>query len=296
MEWSAVDSPDIDGVGPISSVTPLRGGWSTSRTLLVQGTEGFAVLKRWDLESQSRARAEAASLQRLHEAGLSIAPEPRRVNGSFVAQGPRDEMWTAAEYVRGEHPTGPSTNRNRARLAQLIAQFHISVESDSSRLVELLEPWRGFLEPPAAEMVDTARRAVSGLVPSALELPRAHVHGDMNHGNLIETSSGLRVIDHEFARIDVRMLEFASLRVPNRTTAGELAVVSREYQNDVIREYGGRSPLDDEETRLLPSINLMYLLLIARDLCAQGDSALSRIRSAVQAVLLEVLAEDMNRL
>jgi Ser/Thr protein kinase RdoA (MazF antagonist) len=226
---------------------------------------------------RDRVHAEIAFTSHLETQKFTHYPALlRTLDGSPHFEEPNGLIWTAYEYIEGgpvapEEPTGP------ALMGHILADLHqLSAPPDPgpSRLAtfpELSNEVR-WLVPSAA-----VRRATS-IVLEALsdltELRRSCVHGDFNSQNVILRAGEPMLIDLEFARWDVRLLDFASLVAPWRLASGRFWP-DPSFAAGVARAYGSRGHpvggLDARERELFPTAALAHTLFMVRDLSLAGN-------------------------
>jgi Phosphotransferase enzyme family len=279
----------------------LAGSWG-SRDLIRLFVAGRAdiVVKRWTgADRIARGSREAEILAHLTGMGFRHTPRAVPFGSSIMYRGKGGvTAWTAQEFVPGPAPgrqavADPGFSR---RLGQALAAFHEcgtigpADSGHASRLGELhrLPVLVGGLASPDAELVLRAYERSCRALDDVLVLPRCQLHGDVNLENIIESPSALTLIDLEFARVDIRLLDLAGLAAPGRTADGTVRGAPPQFQRSVAAAYRhalgqGRLAADEAEMSLLPVVSLMHFLLIVADQL--------RLRSPHVSCVLPVVAD-----
>ncbi|NUT19786.1 MAG: phosphotransferase [Hamadaea sp.] len=287
----------IDGVGYIRDVVELPGGWSSGRAMLLDGDRGRAVVKRWPQPMMARGAAESAALLAL--VGSRVAPRPLTINGSLDPLHFASQTITAQEFLEGRppfmhRPIEETTLRAiGARIAEMHATFRPTERAlpVANRLSDAFE----LLRLPAIrrdglfDLIAQGLKMCETSLPALTECSTGHIHGDLNFDNILCDDDGIRFIDFEFARHDLRLLDLAMMRAPLRSAEGTLVVLPPRIQVAVLDGYqaAAQTPFDDHELALLPTVSLMYFLMILRDLVALDSLHWRKVLPAVAQLMRE---------
>lgn len=267
---------------------PMPGSWGSHDVSRVTTDAGTVVVKQWSgPHRMARGLAEAQVLGRLERAAFSRAARPVALAGA-PALVDRDggSAWTAQSYLRGTAVTVRNT-ADRAfadALGALLASFHrrstpqSSPVAVASRLPEirLLPELVGGVPPEDAALAVRAFRLAAAHLDELLTLPTCQLHGDLNFENLIDSAVGPKLIDLEFTRVDVRMLDLAALAAPVRDPDGTLRIIGGRFIRGVLAAYcrelaGDELAPDPTELELLPVLSLTHFLLVLTDQLRAGS-------------------------
>lgn len=260
----------------------LSGSWGTQGVTRIVTDHLDVVMKQWCGERQiAMAIAETTVLTRLADVGFpNVAPVVPLSGAPILLLLEENMAWTARDYFPGRSPTPEALTDSAFShgLGTLLAKFQTALESTGhrpdveSRLVELqlLPDLFHKLSSADSNMVGRAYDLAMGQLDEVLALPCGQLHGDLNLENLIDGPSGLKMIDLEFTRVDVRLLDLAALAAPIRDPTGTLQVApedfirtaSSAYQIELSRDFLAPDP---DEMKLLPVVSLMHFLLILTD-------------------------------
>ena len=261
------------------SVQVLAHPWNIERAYRVRGRNRHdAALKVWQGHAaRQRARSEVGFTLHLEGHGFAQHAALLRTRaGALVLEEPDGLAWTGYEYIDGmavarKQPAGPDL------LGRLLADLH-GLPGPGGRARSRLESFPDLAAEARALVPSTAVRRATAIVLEALEelaeLPRRCVHGDFNPQNVLVRADEPVLIDLEFARWDVRLLDFASLAAPWRSSSGPFevepsfaAAVARAYE----RRAGPGGGLDERERQLFPAAALAHTLFMVRDLTLAGN-------------------------
>jgi Ser/Thr protein kinase RdoA (MazF antagonist) len=118
-------------------------------------------------------------------------------------------------------------------------------------------------------------------------LPRACVHGDVNFDNMILRRDGLVLIDWEFTRHDLRILDLATLVAPKRTSSGRFVMAAPEVFAEAVHGYqaAAQEPLSTLEREMLPVAALAHYLLVLRDTLRLASPHARHVAEVVRTLL-----------
>ncbi|MFI5911831.1 phosphotransferase enzyme family protein [Dactylosporangium sp. NPDC051541] len=262
-------------------ITPLAGPWGHSGVFRA----GAVVLKCWRGPRRERGLVETAQLRSLRAAGFASAPAPVAGRGGWWEYH-RDVLWTAQEYVEPVpgRPAGTAAARIGAVLARLHATEPDPRPGDRSRIDDLAGLDLAAVPAGHAPAVAAALRHVLDRRAELTGLPRGRVHGDVNFDNAILGRGGrLVLIDWEFTRRDVRVLDLATLLAPKRRPDGSFRTAGPALIARIVAGYqaAAAEPLGPDELRLLPAAALAHYLLVLRDVLAAGSPYAAVVAAAV---------------
>jgi Ser/Thr protein kinase RdoA (MazF antagonist) len=301
MSWPNWDelAPEVNDLGKLRTLRPLRGSWSTGKVMLLRGSKGAVVIKRWfGPEEHDRCRAELAVLRELAASQRVVAPRPVAIGGSTEPwSAGSGSLLTAQEFIPGLRLSMRALRSavRPAELGRLIATMQdsavLSRPCSNSRLAELRElPHLSMPAECVRDVLLSAWESVMSRIDEVLGLPHGQVHGDINFENILRSRDGLKLVDFEFSRVDARVLDFAGLRAPTRTRAGHLILVPPTIQSEAVLGFSreSRLPLSKQELRLIPDASLMHFLLVAHDQLAAGGSKIALVLPVITALSTEL--------
>jgi Ser/Thr protein kinase RdoA (MazF antagonist) len=142
-------------------------------------------------------------------------------------------------------------------------------------------------------VLDRARAALAPALESLSTLPYCRIHGDVRLDNLLVDAGELAVIDLEFTRTDLRLLDLVSLLAGHRNPSGALAPLPRRAVDGVVRAYAdavARTELawTEAESALFDTAGAAFLLLVLVDQLRAG--------SVHAASVVPMLARMLERL
>lgn len=268
--------------------TPTGANLGAGRTFRIVVDGATVFMKRAQGRARARLRHEAAATAEVQRLGDGCAPRVRRTCAGALSLDDSDASWAAFEWLEGRtghFEDGPAT-------AQHLAWLHTSAVRFPPKRARVGR--RDTLPPrdalPSPELIQARARAARAQKLLA-NLPRAPVHGDANPNNVVLTSAGVRLVDWEFARRDIRLFDLCAWRARWCAAKGEyelaaepeFAVFTEAYA-DAAAALGFR--LTPEERRLLPDALILYWLMIFRDLSATPGGAIpaAAVRPVLHAV------------
>jgi hypothetical protein len=273
----ALSLPDSGGEAAL-----MPGRWPSDDVgLLVVGSTGV-VVKRWiGPEREARGCAEALMLVRLAERGFTAVARPVALGGSWWMRSRSPAaLWTAQELVPGEVPSVHEIGAGLGeRLGTLLGAFHLAAAdpgpttSAQSRLLRSDRWLTDDIRPlgPGRRVVAALRQAVSEHLGTLTAMPYCHIHGDVRLDNMVATPDRIALIDLEFTRVDLRLLDLASLAGGVRSAAGELSLLPLAVLEPALDAYhdavaGTGLAMSGPERASLPFATAAFFLLVLHDL------------------------------
>ncbi|WP_406205517.1 aminoglycoside phosphotransferase family protein [Kitasatospora sp. NBC_01560] len=260
----------------------LSGSWGSRNLARVTTEQLDVVVKRWQGSRRlAMAAAETSALTTLASAGFHQVARVVALGGAPVLHPPGAHCaWTAQEYLQGLAPPRHAVGDQRfsRELGTVLARFHLALARPGhllhagSRLdeLQLLPELTGLLPPTEAALVGAAFDLAVSRMEEVLAFPLGLLHGDLNLENLLQGPNGLQLIDLEFSRVDVRLLDLAALAAPTRDSAGRLQLAPEGFVRSVGSAYqeelnGTGIRPDSTQLALLPIVSLLHFLLILTD-------------------------------
>jgi Ser/Thr protein kinase RdoA (MazF antagonist) len=254
-----------------ATIEPLPHPWALERVYRLRSpNRPDCVLKAWQGPAvRSRVRSEIRFTQHLEgEAFGHHAALLRTRSGTPVIEERDGLTWTAYEYLEGVSMV-PGDPTCPVLMGYLLADLHqvpAPPEPGPSRLETFPELSGEVRELVPSRAVRQATSIVLDSLGDLIELPRRCIHGDFNPQNVIVRAGQPLLIDLEFSRWDLRLLDFASLVAPWRLASGPFRVDSS-FAPGVARAYGLRGGrLEPRERELFPAAALAHTLFMIRDL------------------------------
>jgi thiamine kinase-like enzyme len=285
-------------------ITALAGPWGHNGVFLVDGPGKRFVLKQWREEDRiRRGRAEVVQLIRLTQHGFRAAPRPLPVGADWSLTADDGTLWTAQEYIEANRSVHPAASRGAmaSRIGAVLADLHVRTEplhaGPPARIRELADLDLSTVPGEFRSTVATARQVVLDERERLATLPHGCLHGDVNFDNMILGERGLVLIDWEFTRRDLRILDLATLRAPIRTTSGRFVTVPPGRFAAMVRDYQrvADPPLSPLELELLPTAALMHYLLVVRDTIARASRHVGAAVAVARRLLRDVVAHRARR-
>lgn len=136
------------------------------------------------------------------------------------------------------------------------------------------------------------RRVVTLLTNDAgllASLPTVWIHGDLNFSNVLLTKGGVRLVDFEHARSDIRILDLAALTAPLRDTQDGALCHAPDLSDEILIRSANAQldpPLSERERELFPSAVILHLLRIFRDVTRKDARAAKVVLPALEAAMI----------
>jgi Ser/Thr protein kinase RdoA (MazF antagonist) len=255
-------------------------------------------------ERAARGRAEAVLLRRLADRGFraAAAPVPFAAGALWYAPEPAGPQWTAQAFLPGRHPSATDARDAgfAGRMGRLLAALHLAASSPlppagGTRLAEGVRPLPAgtVVLPDVRVVLDRARAVVEPALEALDALPHCQIHGDVRLDNLLVDAGELAVIDLEFTRVDLRLLDVVSLVAGDRDRSGRLVPLPSRTVGSVLRAYvdtvaGTDLAWTEAESALFDTAAVAFLLLVLVDQLRAGSTQVAGV-AAVLARLLERL-------
>jgi Ser/Thr protein kinase RdoA (MazF antagonist) len=276
----------------INGVPSLVGGrWAHDRVWRVCGDGEEFAIKRWLGDAQvSRLLSEVSVTKALILGGVCHLAAPLRTASTGLAG---DVSWSLYPWIKGRPflPHSECGGHYEAQLCELLARIH-AVSSCSMpanpRLESILEDRLGnghgeLLYGFPDGIVSCVRRLAERRGKEIASLTKTLIHGDVNFDNVIIAGDELFLLDFEFARKDVALIDLALLWAPARDDSGGFIPLDREVYERCIDRYRAVSPIPKEEVELLPLVTLLFQFLILRDLLQSESPYVRSVRELVSA-------------
>ncbi|MEW2592247.1 phosphotransferase [Micromonospora aurantiaca] len=291
-------------LGRPKQITPLAGPWGPNGVFQVAAGHSLFVLKRWQgADRIRRGTAETTQLVYLRQAGFTAAPAPLPYGATWWRSTDGATLWTAQEHIDAVPHRGHGGMRRHlaAQIGGVLADLHSRIDDrpvgNVSRLDELADLDFTRIPEPFNEVVASALSVVLARRDELSALPQSRVHGDVNLDNMILRRDGLVLIDWEFTRRDLRILDLATLVAPRRTPSGGFLTATPAMFGEILRGYqlAAKTPLSRRERELLPTAALAHYLLVLRDTLRLGSPHVAQVVTVVRTLLLRESDESLRR-
>ncbi|MDQ0648527.1 hypothetical protein QFZ53_002723 [Microbacterium natoriense] len=271
---------------PIRSVWGRRTQWECTDR---RGEKIF--LKEWSRVADSAPRAnELAVLTRLHATSPGVGAAPVAFGPGLMEIEVGSSVLTASEFISGQDLETGYSEEGIAATFQVINRMHrhvdqtlpVSADPIHSLAREVITRWGAnpVVRRSAGLLRDGAERLAS--------LPTAAIHGDLNFSNVMLTVAGPRLVDFEFSRNDIRLLDLAALSFPSRGAQnGALQSVEALNDNKLIQlaDTHFDPPVSQSEREMFPSAVILHLLRIFRDVTRQSPHSAALVLPALGTAL-----------
>jgi Ser/Thr protein kinase RdoA (MazF antagonist) len=284
--------------------TPAAHPWNAKRTFIVASGAARLALRCWDGPAAlQRMLAEEAILRELEPSAFrDYARRVPALNGEMHAWHSKNLAWSAYEFIPGVSPSECSS-RAAAMAGELLGRFHRvlskcpSAAGKTSRLRALPQVAARLrrtrlvnTNQALTEMLCILDAEVVQCVDALLQLPYGGTHGDYVFDNIL-VDDRARMIDFEFARDDIQLLDFGGLAAPLRRPDGSFVVASRDVLNSAVDAYADNAPnVAATRGETLWRAIAAHWMLVADDLSRVSRRSFQRAL-AVLATVTSVLKE-----
>ena len=248
---------------------PLAGPWGASTACAVfYGSGTRAVLKAWNSTIWPQCKAEHQALA--GSLGCDLTPAPLPLAGSLAPLRLNDDTWvTAREFVPGRL-FEPGESASLPLLGSAIGRLHLALSGIGEPGVSRLHEVRAHSPRHSLACLEPVlRRAHLALEPywdKLLRLPATTIHGDPTWANVVAGSDGLRFIDFEFSRHDLRVLDLVPALAGARSAEdGRFVPQPPKTVLEVAAGYAQIAPLTEDELGLLAPAAMAFFVMVAHD-------------------------------
>lgn len=262
-------------LGFAPDVRILEGPWEKDNVVHARDEQGRdVVLKYWSADRRQNCLAEVRALW--HTEGHHLTPRPRLLPGGKRALLDSDgATLTAQELVPGGHWL--SREMRPHDFGRHVAELHASLRGahpETRSRLEAVARWnRSHPHPALRQPVQRALLELDKHWRRLSKLPRADIHGDPTFGNVLVADDGICFVDFEFSRVDVRILDLATMMAAARDDRdGGFIIAEEGFSKAVLEGYSSIAPLSEAERELLPVASLAFFTMVAVDIAEAGGS------------------------
>jgi Ser/Thr protein kinase RdoA (MazF antagonist) len=235
-------------------------------------------LKQWSMPADRDAIwSETDTMARLDRIKSSISARQFRFAGETSLAIDARSTLTACEFLSGptleEAFSVDSLSAALGALNELHETSWIANPPASSCARELCADLAPRVSPSSD--VGVAVQFLSERAEALSKLPTALIHGDFNLSNVVVCDTGTKLVDFEFARLDIRILDLAALFAPRRlSTRGALERIEGIGDDTILGLAAERlnPSLSSQECDLYPAAVFFHLLRVLRDVTVSSDA------------------------
>lgn len=265
----------------IKNITAKTHPWNRSLMFIIQQKNNKKfLLKSWERIILHNLKNDVYTTKKLGEVGFNNATKYLTNIEFNYYLADQEKLWTLCEFIDGDvfndfnpnlpQKIGKVLNELHIYLNQLNLNNSNQLFSKINELPEFIKKNNNFIKNNTQKQMvrDFLEVEMKYKINIVKKFKKSNIHGDINLGNIIFADETY-IIDFEYARNDLKILEFVSLYAPSRNSRGEFNYFGKDFVKKIIHNYNYLSSpsqkVPQTEINMLDEMAALYYLIIAME-------------------------------